>query len=77
MEAWLQKGDYGSGWYGTKACQKTAPSAAPHDSRGVVADGLGGAGTAKSICVGCHAAGSEGTHSVTGSADYVYLQPAP
>jgi hypothetical protein len=70
------KSQGGSGWYWYESVPKD--SAAPHDSRGVVADGLGSAGTAKSICVGCHAAaGSDDTHSVTGSADYVYLQPAP
>ena len=41
----------------------------------VNADGRGDASQAKSACVGCHsAAGTDGTHSVTGSSDYVYLQ---
>jgi hypothetical protein len=39
-------------------------SAAPHDAQGVVADGMGDSGTAKSICVGCHvAAGSDAAHT--------------
>jgi len=45
---------------------------------GVVADGLGNAGTAKSICVGCHgAAGADGAHTPTpGGRDQVYT-PVP
>jgi hypothetical protein len=44
----------------------------------VVVDGLGDAGLAKSVCVGCHAgAGSDEQHAVTGSSDFVYLQVAP
>jgi hypothetical protein len=43
-------------------------SAAPPDKNGVVADGLGSAGAAKSICIGCHAgAGSNAMHEVIGS----------
>lgn len=66
----------GDNWYWYERVPKD--SAAPHNASGVVADGLGSAGAAKTICVGCHtAAGVDGTHSVTGSADYVYLQPGP
>lgn len=63
----------GDGWYWYE--RVPLDSAAPHDKDGVVADGLGSAGAAKSICVGCHAgAGSDDTHSVMGSSDFVYLQ---
>ncbi len=63
----------GDGWYWYE--RVPLGSAAPHDKNGVVADGLGSAGAAKTICVGCHAAAaSDGAHSVTGSADFVYLQ---
>jgi hypothetical protein len=66
----------GDAWYWYE--RVPLDSAAPHDKDGVVADGLGSAGAAKSICVGCHAgAGSDATHSVTASSDYVYLQAAP
>ena len=47
-------------------------SPAPHDTNGVVADGRGSAGPAKTICVGCHAgAGSDAMHS---GHDFVYTQ---
>jgi hypothetical protein len=46
----------------------------PHDSNGVVADGMGGSGPAKDICVGCHvAAGSDAAHTPSpGGRDQVY-----
>jgi hypothetical protein len=49
-------------------------SAAPHDARGVVADGMGDSGPAKTICVGCHAAaGSDAAHTPSvGGRDQVY-----
>lgn len=63
----------GDGWYWYE--RVPLDSAAPHDDNGVVADGLGSAGAANSICVGCHAgAGSDRMHDVTGSSDFVYLQ---
>jgi hypothetical protein len=66
----------GASWYWYERVPLS--SAAPHDKTGVVADGLGDTGPAKTICVGCHAgAGSDATHAVTGSSDYVYLQVAP
>jgi hypothetical protein len=66
----------GSNWYWYE--RVPLDSAAPHDGAGVVANGLGNAGPAKNICVGCHAgAGSDAMHAVTGSSDYVYLQVAP
>lgn len=69
------KSSGGGGWYWYE--RVPLDSAAPHDDNGVVADGLGDAGPAKSICVGCHAAaGSDVMHAVTGSSDYVYLQAA-
>ncbi len=47
-------------------------SLAPHDDAGVVANGLGGSGPAKDICVGCHqGAGSDANHS---GHDFVYTQ---
>ena len=68
--------DQGRGWYWYE--RVPLDSAAPHDAQGVVADGLGEAGPAKEICVGCHAgAASDAQHSVTGSSDYVYLQVTP
>lgn len=64
----------GGNWYWYE--RVPLDSAAPHDDAGVVADGLGSAGAAKSICVGCHAAaGADKTHSVMGSTDFIYLQP--
>jgi hypothetical protein len=65
--------DGGANWYWYE--RLPLASSAPHDSRGVVAEGLGSSGTAQSICVGCHAgAGSNEAHDVMGSSDYVYLQ---
>ncbi len=47
-------------------------SMAPHDADGVVADGLGDAGPALNICVGCHmATGLDGDHP---GHDFVYIQ---
>jgi hypothetical protein len=67
------KSSDGDGWYWYE--RVPLDSGAPHDKNGVVADGLGSAGAAKSICVGCHAgAGSDNLHSVIGSSDFVYLQ---
>lgn len=70
------KSNGGSNWYWYE--RVSLDSAAPHDVHGVVADGLGDAGTPKSVCVGCHAgAGSDAMHAVTGSSDFVYLEVAP
>jgi hypothetical protein len=62
----------GSNWYWYERVPLN--SMAPHDTNGVVADGLGGAGPAKSICVGCHtAAGSDANHTPSaGGRDQVY-----
>ena len=48
------------------------------EGSGVVADGTGDSGTAKSICVGCHAgAGIDAAHTPTvGGRDQVYT-PVP
>jgi hypothetical protein len=48
----------GANWY---RCERVPlDNAAPHDSNGVVADGMGDDGPAKTICVGCHmAAGTD------------------
>lgn len=68
--------DGGRNWYWYERVPLDGP--APHDPQGVVADGLGDSGPAKSICVGCHAgAASDAQHSVAGSSDYVYLQVMP
>jgi hypothetical protein len=65
--------DGGAGWYWYERAPLS--SAPPHDSAGVVADGLGTEGAAKNICVGCHAAaGSNPDHTVLGSSDFVYTQ---
>jgi hypothetical protein len=54
--------DMGANWYWYE--RVPLDSAAPHDDAGVVADGMGSDGTAKSICVGCHvAAGSDAAHT--------------
>jgi len=66
----VKAGTSGDAWY----WYETVPegSAAPHDANGVVADGLGGAGPAKDICVSCHgAAGSDAAHF---GHDFVYTQ---
>jgi len=65
--------DAGKNWYWYERVPLDS-TAAPHDAKtGVVADGNGDAGTALSICVGCHtAAGSDATHTVTKSHDFVY-----
>jgi len=66
----------GSNWYWYE--RVPLDSDAPHDANGVVADGKGGAGTPKSICVGCHvAAGADSAHTPTvGGRDQVYT-PVP
>jgi hypothetical protein len=62
----------GANWYWYEIVP--TDSAAPHDSRGTVADGLGDGGPAKEICVGCHgAAGSDAKHTPSvGGRDQVY-----
>ena len=62
----------GGGWYWYERVPLSSP--APHDSHGVVADGLGTAGPAMMICVGCHqGAGSDAAHTPSmGGRDEVY-----
>jgi len=62
----------GANWYWYE--RVPADSEAPHDTNGTVADGKGGSGTPKSICVGCHtAAGMDAAHTPsTGGRDQVY-----
>jgi hypothetical protein len=62
----------GANWYWYE--RVPASSTAPHDGNGVVADGMGGSGTANSICVACHAAaGSDTAHTPSlGGHDQVY-----
>jgi hypothetical protein len=66
----------GANWY----WYETVPldSDAPHDKTGLVADGLGDGGPAKTICVGCHAAaGSDAAHTPSpGGRDEVYTPVA-
>ena len=65
--------DAGGGWYWYERVPLN--STAPHNSKGIVADGLGSDGVAKSLCVGCHAgAASDDKHTVTLSGDFVYDQ---
>lgn len=66
----------GANWYFYERVPLS--SAAPHDGNGIVADGLGAAGTAMSICVSCHAAaGSDAAHTPSaGGRDEVYT-PVP
>lgn len=66
----VKEGSTGDVWYWYE--RVPSDSSAPHDSRGVVADGMGDSGAAKSICVSCHAAaGSDSGHS---GHDFVYTQ---
>jgi hypothetical protein len=62
----------GASWYWYE--RVPLDSAAPHDASGVVADGMGSSGAARTICVGCHAgAGSDAMHTPTvGGRDQVY-----
>ena len=63
----------GANWYWYERVPLNG--AAPHDANGVVADGMGSAGTsAMQICVGCHGpAGSDAAHTPTaGGRDLVY-----
>lgn len=44
----------------------------------VTSDGLGSETKPKAVCVSCHtAAGTDDTHALTGSSDFVYLQVKP
>jgi hypothetical protein len=62
----------GANWYWYE--RVPLDSEAPHDDNGVVADGTGASGPAKTICVGCHAgAGSDAAHTPSpGGRDQVY-----
>jgi hypothetical protein len=62
----------GSNWYWYE--RVPLDSTAPHDAKGVVADGTGASGPALQICVGCHgAAGADAAHTPTvGGRDQVY-----
>jgi hypothetical protein len=67
----------GASWYFYERVPTSGlQSAAPHDSAGVVADGLGTStsGPPYTICVGCHgAAGSDAAHTPSpGGRDFVY-----
>jgi hypothetical protein len=66
----------GANWYWYEIVP--LDSEAPHDAAGVVADGLGDGGPAKTICVGCHAAaGSDAAHTPSmGGRDQVYTPVA-
>lgn len=62
----------GANWYWYE--RVPLDSEAPHDSNGVVADGTGGSGPERDICVGCHVgAGTDPAHTPTaGGRDQVY-----
>ena len=62
----------GANWYWYE--RVPLDSTAPHDANGVVADGTGGTGPAKDICVGCHmGVGIDAMHTPTpGGRDEVY-----
>lgn len=65
----------GAGWYWYEQVPaSTDPIALPHDSNGIVADGMGDSGPAKDVCVYCHgAAGSDAAHMpAAGGRDLVY-----
>src|SRR6185312_2463302 len=66
----------GDNWYWYE--RVPLDSAAPHDDKGTVADGMGDNGPAKTICVGCHvAAGSDEAHTPSaGGRDQVYTPVA-
>jgi hypothetical protein len=66
----FQAGTEGDSWYWYENVHEMHP--APHDANGVVADGVGNAGPALDICVGCHmAAGLDAAHP---GHDFVYVQ---
>lgn len=62
----------GANWYWYE--RVPLDSEAPHDANGVVADGPGGSGAPKEICVGCHmGAGMDAMHTPSpGGRDEVY-----
>jgi hypothetical protein len=63
-------GTTGANWYWYE--QVPADHPAPHDANGVVADGLGDAGPALMICVGCHK--DTGIDDAHPGHDFVYVQ---
>lgn len=66
----VKAGTDGGSWYWYEEVPADHP--APHDKDGIVADGLGDAGPAMSVCVSCHqAAGSDAAHP---GHDFVYVQ---
>ena len=66
----------GANWYWYE--RVPLDSMAPHDTKGVVADGPGSSGPAQNICVGCHAgAGMDAMHTPSPNGhDFVYT-PVP
>lgn len=62
----------GANWYWYE--RVPLDSEAPHDANGIVADGRGGSGAPKEVCVGCHvAAGTDAMHTPSaGGRDQVY-----
>lgn len=66
----------GASWYWY---ERVPPdNEAPHDADGVVVDGMGDTGLAKTVCVSCHnAAGADAAHTPSvGARDQVYT-PVP
>ncbi len=66
----------GDGWYWY--ARVGGQTKLPHDGAGVVADGLGAGGLARTVCVACHGtAGADADHTPsTGGRDFVFT-PAP
>jgi hypothetical protein len=66
----------GANWYWYE--RVPLDSAAPHDTNGVVADGLGSSGPAQTICVACHAAaGSDTAHTPSPNGHDLVYTPVP
>jgi len=66
----VKAGTTGDTWYWYEVVP--LQSAAPHDARGVVADGMGDKGPAKAICAGCHQNAGSDTERL--GHDFVYIQ---
>jgi hypothetical protein len=66
----------GANWYWYERVPLDSP--VPHNSNGVVADGMGSSGPAQTICVGCHsAAGSDSAHTPSPNGHDEVYTPVP